>query len=174
MEPSVSDFLQLPLPTGPVKTARPFHGELPHVKASDPATRVMDDFAREPPRTIQEDTTLHQAMDEMECLGLRELLVARDNQVVGLITAEDIKDQARQQGRAKTLRAADVMSVASEVPMIDWATLQDSTISDLVEIFDGTRVLYLLVVESNGISSTRVRGLIDRARLDRQLASLHS
>jgi hypothetical protein len=53
--------------------------------------------------------------------------------------------------------------------MIDWQTVLDATVSDLVEIFEGTQVDHLVVVETDSISITHVRGLVHRRRLFRQL-----
>jgi hypothetical protein len=57
------------------------------------------------------------------------------------------------------------------VPAIGWDTLADSKVSDLLEIFDGTGVNYLVVLESHSASLSSVRGLIQRERLRRQLSS---
>lgn len=145
----------------------------PHLRLNDPAVRAMSDFLQEPPRTIAEDATLEQVIDHMFRLGVRAFLVVRDSSVVGLITAEDARNARRARARSDDpthdLRAADVMTPSLEVPAIDWLTLQDSRISDLLEIFEGTGVKYLVVLHSETATWSTVRGLIHRARLDRQL-----
>jgi hypothetical protein len=67
------------------------------------------------------------------------------------------------------LRAADVMTPSLDVPAIDWQTLQESRISDLMEIFEGTGVRYLVVLQTETATWSTVRGLIHRQRLERQL-----
>ena len=145
----------------------------PQLKASDPAVRAMNDFLDDPPRTVAEDAGLEEVIDHMFRLGVRAFLVVHDRAVVGLITAEDASDARRAQpcedAAGRDLRAADVMTPSIDVPAIDWQTLQDSRISDLIEIFEGTGVRYLVVLQTETATWSTVRGLIHRQRLERQL-----
>jgi CBS domain-containing protein len=133
----------------------------------------MSDFLDDPPRTIAEDAGLEEVMDQMFRLGVRAFLVVRDRSVIGLITAEDAETARRARthfgATAPELRAADVMTPAPEVPAIDWQTLQDSRICDLMEIFEGSGVRYLVVLQTETANWSTVRGLIHRQRLERQL-----
>lgn len=145
----------------------------PQLRQADPAVRAMSDFLDDPPRTIAEDAGLEEVVDHMFRLGVRVFLVVRDRSVIGLITAEDA-DAARRAHRrrgdaAHELRAVDVMTPALEVPAIDWQTLQESRICDLIEIFEGSGVRYLVVLQTETASWSTVRGLIHRQRLERQL-----
>ena len=162
---------QQPSALAPVSPrARPYQ---PRLKPADPAVRAMNDFQLEPPRTIAEDAGLEEVIDDMFRLGVRAFLVVQDRAVVGLITAEDAADARRAQqshdAAGRRLRAADVMTPSIDVPAIDWQTLQDSQISDLVEIFEGTGVRYLVVLQTETATWSTVRGLIHRQRLERQL-----
>jgi CBS domain-containing protein len=139
--------------------------DLRPLKASDPATRGMTDFVAEPPLTVPEDCTLHEALDQMFRLGVRAFLVVRELTVVGLITAENA--QAAIDG--ETERVAQRMTPASDMPAIDWRTVQESKIRDLLEIFDGAQVAHLVVLESDVADRARVRGLFHRSRLERRL-----
>lgn len=145
----------------------------PQLRAADPAVRAMSDFLDDPPRTIAEDASLEEVVDQMFRLGVRAFLVVRDRSVIGLITAEDADTARRAQKRcgsaAHELRAIDVMTPAPDVPAIDWQTLQDSRICDLIEIFEGSGVRYLVVLQTETASWSTVRGLIHRQRLERQL-----
>ncbi|HEX2791698.1 MAG TPA: CBS domain-containing protein [Steroidobacteraceae bacterium] len=145
----------------------------PQLRPGDPAVRAMSDFLDDPPRTVAEDTGLEEVVDHMFRLGVRAFLVVHERSVIGLITAEDADAarRARQRGggTARELRAADVMTPACDVPAIDWQTLQDSHIRDLIEIFEGSGVRYLVVLQTETASWSTVRGLIHRQRLDRQL-----
>ena len=58
-------------------------------------------------------------------LGVRAFLVVRDLTVIGMVTAEDIR-QARRAG-AGIDGAGEVMTEASDMPAIDWQTLRDAT-----------------------------------------------
>ena len=145
----------------------------PQLRPADPAVQAMSDFLDDPPRTIAEDADLEEVVDHMFRLGVRVFLVVRDRSVIGLITAEDA-DAARSPQKsngaaAHALRAADVMTPAPEVPAIDWQTLQDSRICDLIEIFEGSGVRYLVVLQTETASWSTVRGLIHRQRLERAL-----
>jgi CBS domain-containing protein len=145
----------------------------PQLRPADPAVQAMSDFLDDPPRTIAEDADLEEVVDHMFRLGVRVFLVVRDRSVIGLITAEDA-DAARSAQKsngaaAHALRAVDVMTPAPEVPAIDWQTLQDSRICDLIEIFEGSGVRYLVVLQTETASWSTVRGLIHRQRLERQL-----
>jgi CBS domain-containing protein len=145
----------------------------PQLKPSDPAVRAMNDFLRDPPCTIAEDASVEEIIDHMFRLGVRAFLVVHERAVIGLITAEDASDARRAQQRPESagreLRATDVMTPSLEVPAIDWQTLQDSRISDLIEIFEGTGVRYLVVLQTETATWSTVRGLIHRQRLERQL-----
>lgn len=147
-------------------TSLRFRAHLPQLKFLDPAVRAMSDFLLEPALTVLEQASLTQAFDDMFRLGVRAFLVVRDSSVVGLITAEDIRRSNAPQQQC----VAEVMTAAFDVPAIDWQTLQDSRISDLVEIFEGTGVRHLIVLQSEISNLSTVRGWIHRERLERQLA----
>jgi len=135
------------------------------LRSSDPAVRGMTDFQRQPPLTATEDRDLDMTLDDMFRLGVRAFLVVRDLTVVGLVTAEDIR-RARRSGAT---RVHEVMTAATDMPAIDWQTLQDSTIRDLMEIFEGASVHHLVVLESEDAQRAQVRGLVHRSRVERRL-----
>jgi predicted transcriptional regulator len=117
--------------------------------------------------TISEDCGLGEVVENMARLGVRGFLVTREQQIVGLITFEDIQRQRTSHRNA--YRVADVMTDASHVPMIQWQTVVDATVSDLLQIFDSTHANHLVVVEPERRDFTRVRGLIHRRQLVGQL-----
>jgi CBS domain-containing protein len=148
----------------------------PRLVASDPAVRAMNDFLENPPRTIADDTGIELIIDEMFRLGVRAFLVVREASVIGVLTAEDAS--AAREARRATLRkgvagleprAVDIMTPTHDVPAIDWQTVQDARISDLLEIFEATDVRYLVVIQTETANWCTVRGLIYRRRLERQL-----
>jgi predicted transcriptional regulator len=156
------------LPPSPRSRAYP-----PQLRHADPALRAMHDFLDDPPRTVGAETCLEDVIDSMFRLGVRALLVVRERSVIGLITAEDA-GQARRRRRGAPragaeLVAADAMTPSLDVPAIDWQTLQDARISDLLEIFEATGLRYLVVLQNESASCCVVRGLIHRQRLERQL-----
>jgi CBS domain-containing protein len=135
------------------------------LRANDPAVRAMTDFFRDPPLTTPEECDLDTAMDEMFRLGVRAFLVVRDQTVVGLITADDIR-QARRTGAT---RVAEVMTAAADMPAIDWLTLRQAKVCDLMEIFEGANVHHLVVLEAESTLRATVRGLVHRTRVERRL-----
>ena len=145
----------------------------PQLKPGDPAERAMNDFLHDPPRTVAQDAGLEEVIDHMFRLGVRAFLVVHDRSVIGLITAEHARDARRTAAHGgaavRDLRVADVMTPSHDVPAIDWQTLQDSRISDLIEIFEGSGVRYLVVLQTETSSWSTVRGLIHRQRLERRL-----
>jgi CBS domain-containing protein len=141
----------------------------PRLRFSDPACDAMTDFLRDPPLTVSEDTGVDEAIDQMFRLGVRVFLVVRDSSVVGLMTASDATRHSHRQ-----LRVAEVMTPTDEIPAISWETLAEARVADLVEIFDGTGVHHLAVMESHSATLTSVRGLVNRDRLARQLRSAYA
>ena len=135
------------------------------LRASDPAVRAMTDFFRDPPLTITADRALDTAMDDMFRFGVRAFLVVRELTVVGLITVEDLR-QAR---RTNATRVGEVMTEASDMPVIDWLTLRECTVRDLLEIFEGADVQHMVVLETESTRRHTVRGLVHRTRIDRGL-----
>jgi CBS domain-containing protein len=106
-------------------------------------------------------------LDKMAELGVPAFLVTREQQVVGLVTFDDVQ---RQRGPlCGPDCVADVMTDASHVPMIDWQTVLDATVSDMLQIFDRTHANHLVVVDTESSAFTRVRGLVYRRQLVRQL-----
>jgi CBS domain-containing protein len=144
------------------------HPHTPPLKISDPAVRAMTDFRREPPLIAAEDAAFEQALDEMFRLGVRALLVVRERAVTGLITTEHGDDAGPDAGM---LCVADVMTPADEVPAVDWQTVADAQVRDLVEIFEGSGARHLMVLENEDAGRSSVRGLIHRGRLERQLGN---
>ena len=138
----------------------------PRLKLSDSALRAMIDFLRDPPLTVAEDFSLEQAIDHMFRLGVRAFLVVRDRSVVGLMTATQAVRSSPHH-----LKVVDVMTPTEDVPAIDWDTLGEARVGDLVEIFTGTGVNHLVVLQTQSARLSSVRGLIHRERLERQLRS---
>jgi CBS domain-containing protein len=141
----------------------------PRLLPTDPAVRAMHDFLHDAPHTIAEDASVEDVMDLMFQHGVRAFLVVRELSVVGLITAEDTRG-TRDARRARR-RVADLMTPTIDVPAIDWQTLQDARVGDLVDIFEGSGVRHLVVMQTQTATWSTVRGLIHRQRMERQLRS---
>ena len=145
---------------------------IPRVRRTDPALRVMTDFLHDPPLTVPEHVSVEHAVDQMFRLGVRAALVVRDRHVVGLLTATQAARHVRHASSgAHCARIAEAMTPTDDAPAIDWDTLGDALVADLIEIFDGTGVEHLVVIESHSATLSTVRGLVHRERLRRALSS---
>jgi len=144
-----------------------------YLNLQDAAERAIIDFEEEPPLTVSEDCPAQSALDEMYRLGVRTCLVARDWVVLGLISAAHIDASAGQEqgdyALRTSLRTADVMTPVADAPAIEWETVQNSSVRDLVEVFEGAGVSYLVVLQRESATLTSVRGIIARDRLARCL-----
>lgn len=142
---------------------RPFMRQL---KRNDPASSAMTDFLTDPPLIVAESVRVEDAIDQMFRLGVRSFLVVRDRHVIGLMTA-------RQAGLLSTHHryVTEVMTPTDDAPAIDWGTLGQSQVEDLLEIFDGSGVDHLVVIESHSATLNSVRGLVYRERLRRLTSS---
>jgi CBS domain-containing protein len=128
----------------------------------------MSDFAHELPRVVDDERSVQEALDEMFRSGVRAFLVIRGQDVVGFVTADQLLSCRR---RAEVL-VGSVMTPADDAPLIDWQTVREAKVCDLCDIFAGTGLDHLVVVEADGPAHSTVRGLIHRYRLIRQLRPL--
>jgi CBS domain-containing protein len=141
------------------------------LEADDSAFYALTDFRREYPITVDADSSIDEALGDMNRLNVHALLVTRegpggaDPQVVGLITAYDIE-------RSRSRRHAavgDIMTSWNELSLVKYESLQTLTALDLYEMFQGTGLTHLLVVELQGDDSVLARGLLSRATLAKRL-----
>ena len=149
--------------------------DLRTVSLLDAAALVVSDFRQVPPITVNEDSSIDEALRDMIRFGVRALLVVRDGAVTGLITSYDIQGERPLQflqgstfTRHEEIEVGHIMTPWEEVPMIEWATLEQARVIDLLEILEGTGATHLVVVESTSGSSS-VRGLISRTQVQRRL-----
>jgi CBS domain-containing protein len=138
---------------------------VPTLKINDPAARAMTDFRHDAAPMVGEELDVEHALDEMFRLGTRAFLVLREGVVTGLMSVEQA------QPALGALRVVDVMTPAAQVPAVDWQVIEESRVSDLVDIFEGSGALHLLVLENEDSQLAAVRGLIHRERLERQLGT---
>jgi predicted transcriptional regulator len=165
------DTAYLPAPGTDTAAAMPVRmpAHLPRLNLHDCAVRAMTDYRREPPLTITAEQSVEQALDAMFRAGARACLVVCDRAVIGVLTAEDAHGALQRPLSVRMPQAADVMTSTAEVPAMDWQTLQECRVRDLLEIFDGAGVQHLVVLENDTVNASSVRGVIHRSRLERQL-----
>lgn len=147
------------------------------LEPGDPAVHALTDFNREFPVTVDPERQIDDALNDMIRLGVRALLVAKDQHLVGLVTSYDIQGEKPIQflhssnyNRHEEIRVAHIMTPLDELHALAWQSIESARADDLLEIFEATGLTHLLVIELDRNGSTAVvRALASRARLMRQL-----
>jgi CBS domain-containing protein len=146
----------------------------------DPAIHAITDFTREHPVTVDEERQIDGALEDMIRLGVRALLVVRDQRIVGLITSYDIQGERPLQflqtstyGRHQDIRVGHIMTPWDKLLAVDWESVQAARAGDLLHVLEEAEMTHLLVIErGKKNASPIVRALVSRARLARQLRGL--
>lgn len=145
--------------------------------ADSPAIEAMTDFSRVAAVSIAPDALIDDANARMISRGVRLLMVlGKDDEVVGLITARDILGEKPLQvalARAckrDELRVADLMT---PIGSIDTLTLDDVLRARVGEILDALKQLgrqHILVEDNDPVTGLpRVRGLFSATQIGRAL-----
>jgi CBS domain-containing protein len=150
------------------------------LEPGDPAIHAVTDFTREHPATADEDQQIDDALSDMVRLGVRALLVVRDQRVVGLITSYDIQGerplqflQSSTYSHHRDIRVGHIMTPWEKLLAVEWDHLQSARAGDLLTVLENAGVTHLLVVDAGKKSEApTVRALVSRARLSRQLRGL--
>jgi CBS domain-containing protein len=153
-----------------------------HLEADDSAFHALTDFQHEYPITVDTDTSIDEALADMNRLCVQALLVTQgrfegvDPQVAGLITAYDIaRERPHSSSRTtgttarKHATVGEIMTPRSELSLVNYESLQTLTALDLYQMFQGTGLTHLLVIETQGVDSAVARGLLSRATLAKRL-----
>jgi CBS domain-containing protein len=147
---------------------------------SDPAIHAITDFTREYPVTVDEERQIDDALEDMIRLGVRALLVVREQLIAGLITSYDIQGERPLQflqtstyGRHQDIRVGHIMTPWDKLLAVDWESVQAAHAGDLLHVLEEAEMTHLLVIErGKKNASPIVRALVSRARLARQLRGL--
>src|SRR5580704_18987918 len=101
------------------------------MELSDPAIYAITDFKREYPVTVDAERQIDDALTDMIRLGVRALLVSKEQRLVGLITSYDIQGerpiqflQSSNYSRHQDIRVVDVMTAWEELAALDWETIE--------------------------------------------------
>jgi CBS domain-containing protein len=135
----------------------------------DSALCALTDFQQHDPVTVEIDCPIEDALAEMSRWGVHALLVTQqaldgmELQVVGLITHYDIERTDRRHDRV-----GEVMTAWDELALVRYESLGTLAGRDLHEMFQGTGLTHLLVVEFRDDDSAVARGLLSRASLDKR------
>jgi CBS-domain-containing membrane protein len=149
------------------------------VTLDSPALEVMTDLTEVKAATVHPTTGLQQAEQAMIYLGVRMLFVVSEMpKIEGLITSTDLRGDTQMRVvserhlRFDELCVADVMSKVSLLDAVDHANVRSARVGHLVATLQHQGRNHLLVVEKFGAqASHRVRGVISRAQIERQLGT---
>ena len=147
------------------------------VTLSSPALAVMTDLTKVKAATTHPRTTLRQAEQAMIYQGVRMLFVVTEMPLVeGLITATDLGGDKQMRVvherhlHYDELCVADVMTELGSLDAIEYARVQVAAVGNAVATFQRLGRNHLLVVEAaTAQTPRRVRGVISRSQVERQL-----
>ncbi len=160
-----------------IAPAAPSNESLHDDAGPDSALCALTDFRQHNPITVEIDCRIEDALAEMSRWGVNALLVTRqelaavDLQVVGLITFYDIECRRRFSQKIPgehngIVRVGEVMTAWDELALVKYESLRSLPTSNLHEIFQGTGLTHLLVVEFRDDDSVVARGLLSRSAID--------
>lgn len=149
------------------------------VMPDSPALEVMTDLTLVKAVTTAPRTRLRDVERQMIEQGVRLLFVVSDLPAVeGLITTTDLyggrpMQRVQQRGlRHDELTAADVMTPLAEIDAIALADLRQARVAQVVATLVHQGRNHLLVVDRpEGSGAPRVRGVLSRTQIQRQLGS---
>jgi CBS-domain-containing membrane protein len=159
----------------PIAHAQPW--QTAAVTLESPALAVMTDLRLVKAATTAASTSLRQAEQIMITLGVRMLFVASEMPAIeGLVTSTDLRGDKQlraahdRQMRYDELCVADVMTALSMLEAVDYEDLRQATVGNLVATLKQHGRNHLLVVEGGATGAAqRVRGVVSRAQIERQL-----
>ncbi|HTV95893.1 MAG TPA: CBS domain-containing protein [Steroidobacteraceae bacterium] len=147
----------------------------------DCAVYAMTDFRRECPICVAPGTSIEAALADMNRLGIHALLVTRPDaacgheQMLGLITAYRIRQRAAHERRLPpSLRASvcmvgEIMTPWDQLALVNYRSLRYLNASEVYQMFQGSGLTHVMVVETDDDDSVVARGLISRAALASRL-----
>jgi CBS domain-containing protein len=149
------------------------------VRLESPALEVMTDLTQVRAATTHPATSLAQAEQMMIYQGVRMLFVVSDMPALeGLITTTDLSgDRAMRIVSERKLRhdelcVADVMTPLSMLDAIDHERMRSATVGNVIATLKRFGRNHLLVVQAaTAQTPLRVRGVISRAQIERQLGA---
>lgn len=149
------------------------------VTLDSPALQVMTDLTLIKAATTHPSTSLRQAEQMMIYQGVRMLFVVSDMPALeGLITTTDLGGDrsmalvAERRVRHDELSVADVMTPLSMLDAIDLEHMRNARVGNAVATLKRLGRNHLLVVQAaTEQTPLRVRGVISRAQIERQLGT---
>lgn len=153
------------------------HASNSPVTEGSPAIEVMTDFAQTQAATIHPSASLSEAGLSMNYQNVHLLLVMEDRPFIkGLITSSDLHGNKPMKViqalkiRYNELTVDNVMTRLENLDAIDFDELHRASVGDAIVTLKNFGRNHLLVVDKeNPESLHRVRGLISRSQIERQL-----
>ena len=149
------------------------------VSLDSPALDVMTDLTLVKAATTPPATSLRQAEQMMVLQGVRMLFVVTDApSFEGVITSTDLRGDKQMRAvhdrglHYDDLCVADVMTELSLIDAIDFAGMKTAVVGNVIATLQRFGRNHLLVVEAASASvPRRVRGVISRSQIERQLGA---
>ena len=149
------------------------------VTLDSPALEVMTDLTQVKAATIGPAISLDQAEQMMIYLGVRMLFVVSDMPAIeGLITSTDLRGERQmrlvhERGvHYDELCVADVMTNLESLDAIAYERMRTTTVGNVIATLKRFGRNHLLVVQAaTEQSGRRVRGVVSRAQIERQLGA---
>src|SRR5258708_4247470 len=120
---------------------------------SDPAIHAITDFTREHPVTVDEERQIDDALQDMIHLGVRAMLVVREQRVVGLITSYDIQGERPLQflqtstyTRHQEIRVGHIMTPWDKLLAVGWGSLQCARPRDPPPVLGETGIPHFFLI----------------------------
>jgi CBS domain containing-hemolysin-like protein len=109
--------------------------------------------------------------------GVRLLFVVNQMPGVdGIVTAADLQGEkpmrliSQRQSKFEDLTVADVMTPLSEIDAIELAVLRRANVGQVIAALQATGRAHMLVIEAaTGTTPLRIRGVISKTQIERQL-----
>lgn len=141
----------------------------------DAATRVMTDFARTVPITVEPIVSIDLALRKMKDSGVRMLLVtdAHDN-IAGVITSYDIQGEkpikySEESGVHHTrITVEQIMTPLEQMPAFDYAFVQQSLVRHVISTMTTLNRQHALVVEERN-GEQKIRGMYSTSHISKML-----
>lgn len=147
------------------------------VSADSPAIEAMTDFSRISAVSIGNDASIAEANARMISRGVRMLMVVgKEDEVLGLITARDILGEKPMQiaaargGKRDDLSVRDLMTVIDSIDTLYLGEVLNARVVDILEALKTLGRQHILVEDNDQATGLpRVRGLFSATHIGRLL-----
>jgi hypothetical protein len=148
-----------------------------YINENDPAIKVMTDFTRVYPVTIEPFVSIGQALRKMHQAGVRLLLVTdADDRIAGIINAYRIQGEKPLQYTLETgiahddIRVEMMMIPLDRVPALDFRFVSQSLVRHVIATIEKLESPHALVIETDGATgSQKIRGLFSSTNISRMM-----